>query len=448
MTRQQKLALLATIIGSGIVILDSTVVNLALPSIARNLQTTFAGLQWIADGYLLSVSALMLLGGSLGDVFGRKRVYLIGLVGFGAMSLLCALSPNSLSLIVARIMQGIFGALLVPGGLAIINTDFPLQLRGAAIGTWSAWTAAFAALGPLLGGFLLGTVSWRWIFLINIPLVLICYIVGRIGIKEGRDPAVRGIDYRGALLAMLALAGLTYGLIDGPADGWGVRPLGALAGGLVAGILFIVSELRSKDPMVHPRLFRSRNFTGSNLMTFGMYGALGGFLFALVIYLQSQLHYAAIAAGLSLLPVTICMLLFAGRVGRLSARIGPRLFMTWGPLIAAAGILSLFRLSPASSGYLTVVLPGVLIFAAGLVLLVAPLTTTVMTSVGAADSGIASGINNAVSRVSGLLVVAVLGLLGTTNTYRFAIILCAVLAAASGIIAFITIRNPDTGKAT
>jgi EmrB/QacA subfamily drug resistance transporter len=444
-TRRQALALFATIVGSGIVILDSTVVNLALPHIARGLHASFADLQWITDGYVLSLSALILLGGSLGDIFGRKKVYLIGLIGFGVVSLLCGLAPNAPALIVARFVQGIFGALLVPGGLAIINTNFPAKQRGVAIGAWSAWSAIFSALGPLLGGYILGVASWRWIFFINLPLVVLCYAVGSASIKEGRDETVRRVDVRGAALAMLGLAGLTYGLIEGPAHHWNLSSCAPLILGLIFSAIFVRVERKSKDPMVKLALFKSGNFTGSNLMTFMMYGALSGFFFALVIYLQTRLHYSSIKAGLSLMPVTILMLLFARRVGALSARFGARRFMTAGPLLAAIGIASMFRLEPGSS-YLSVVLPGVLLFAIGLVLVVAPLTTTVMTSVSDANSGIASGINNAVSRVAGLLVVAVLGLLGPNQVYHFAIVLCAVMAGLAGVISYVTIKTQTIAK--
>lgn len=445
MNREQKLTLFATIVGSGIVILDSTVVNLALPEISRDLGASFAELQWITDGYLLTLSALILLGGSLGDIFGRKKIYMIGLLGFGLSSLLCGLAPNSETLIATRLLQGIFGALLVPGSLAIINTNFLAKERGAAIGSWSAWSAIFAALGPLAGGWLLGVASWRLIFLINVPLVILCYIVGQASIKEGRDTSVRRVDARGAALAMLALSGITYGLIEGPVNDWHASAVLPLIAGLILAGLFIRSQKRSKDPMVPLGLFKSGNFTGSNLMTFGMYGALSGFFFALVIYLQTSLGYSAIKAGLSLLPLTILLVLFSKRVGAWSAKIGPRMFMTVGPLIAAAGIASLYRLSPESSSYLTVVLPGVLLFSIGLTLLVAPLTTTVMNSVADSSSGIASGINNAVSRVAGLIVIALLGLFGTENVYQFAIILCASLAALSGIVSYLMIKNPKTG---
>jgi len=442
MTREQRFTLLATIIGSGIVILDSTVVNLALPHISKDLGTNFAGLQWIVDGYLLSLSALILLGGSLGDIFGRKKMYLLGLVGFGVMSLLCGLAPNTLSLIVARILQGIFGALLVPGGLAIISTNFVAKDRGGAIGSWSAWSAIFAALGPILGGYLLDVASWRWIFLINVPFVIICYALGVAGIKEGRDKAVRRVDVVGAGLAMLALAGLTYGLIEGPGNHWHWASTLPLAAGVLLSAAFIWQEQRSRDPMVRLNLFRSSNFSGSNLMTFCMYGALSGFLFALVIYLQTTLHYSSIKAGLSLLPVTIFLMLFSKRIGLLSGKIGPKLFMVAGPLIAAVGILLMLRLGHDQANYFLDVLPGVIVFAVGLTLLVAPLTTTVMTSVHDDQSGIASGINNAVARVAGLVVIAVLGIFGADDFFRFSIILCTALAALGGLVSFLMVSNP------
>jgi EmrB/QacA subfamily drug resistance transporter len=440
MTTRQRLTLITAIIGSGIVILDGTIVNLALPKIALGLHANFAGLQWVVDGYLLSLSALILLGGSLGDIFGRKKTYLLGLVGFGVASLACGLAPNAVMLVLMRLVQGIFGALLVPGGLAVINTNFDRTIRGAAIGAWSAWSAIFAALGPLLGGYILDVASWRWIFLINVPLVAICFVLGSRSIEESRG-RVRRVDGLGAGLAALSLAGLTYGLIEGPAVHWPAKVFLAIAAGVIAGGLFVWHEQYSKAPMVDFSLFRSRNFTGSNIMTLMMYGALGGFTLALVVYLQTTLHYSAIKAGVSLLPLTIMLFLFSKRVGALAGRVGPRLFMTFGPIIAGLGMLLLLRLH-AGVAYITTVLPGVTLFSIGMALLVAPLTTTVMTSVDDENSGIASGINNAVARIGGLLVVAVLGLFGAAHVFRFGMILGASLAILSGIISWFTIVNP------
>jgi EmrB/QacA subfamily drug resistance transporter len=325
MKSTHRLTLLATIFGSGIVFLDGTVVNLALPSIAKELGASFSQLQWIVDGYLLSLSSLILLGGSLGDIFGRKKVFLYGLYGFGFFSLLAGLSDSSSSLIVFRILQGIFGALLVPGSLAIINTNFPLKHRGRAIGLWTAWAGAFTAIGPLAGGYLIDAASWRWIFYINVPLILLCIVLTKVGVKETKDKGRRHIDFEGAALAALALAGITFGLIQGPADRWQSASLIPFFAGLILAGIFIKTEEDKKDPMVPLGLFKSRNFVGSNMMTFAMYGALSGFMFALVIYLQTKMHYSAIKAGTSLLPVTILMLGLSGKMGELSAINGPLL---------------------------------------------------------------------------------------------------------------------------
>lgn len=438
---KRTLALVATILGSGVVFLDGTIVNLALPKISSGLHAHFSDLQWIADGYLLSLSSLILLGGSLGDILGRKRVYLTGLVGFGAVSLLCGLSPSVGFLIGFRILQGVFGALLVPGGLAIINTNFPREERGAAIGKWSAWSGILAAIGPLVGGYVIDAISWRWIFFINIPLIIICGLLAIANVDESRDTRARRVDNSGAILAGLSLAGITYGLIEGPGNHWRLPAIAPLISGLLLGVVFLWYERRHKDPMVDVSLFRSRNFSGANMMTFAMYGALSGFMFALVIYMQTKLHYSAIKAGLSLMPVSLILLFFSSRIGALSSRLGPRFFLSAGPLISAAGMFLLINYRTGDS-YIWFLLPRVLLFAVGLVLLVAPLTTTVMTSVEDSSSGIASGINNAVSRIAGLVVIALLGLAGTGNIYRFSMILCAALAAGAGVISFITIRNP------
>lgn len=440
MTRRQILVLLATIVGSGIVILDGTVVNIALPHIARDLGASFAQLQWIVDSYLLTLSALILIGGSLGDILGRKRIYFIGLIGFGLTSLLCGLAPTTAFLIGTRMIQGVFGAMLVPGGLAIVNTNFPAELRGKAIGTWTAWAGITTAIGPPLGGWIVDNASWRWIFFINIPLILLCLWLGRNSIEESRHEGERKIDYLGAILAAIALGGTTYGLIEGPIRHWGSVPITALLIGTAALLAFVYVERRVPDPMVRLGLFRSRNFTAANLATFAMYGALSGFLFSLVIYLQNTIGYSGIKAGVSLLPVTALMLTLSSRFGALAAKYGPRLFMGIGPLIMASGMLVLLRLHPSSS-YVTTVLPGVILFGLGLATTVAPLTVTVMSSVNSKSSGIASGINNAVARGAGLIVIAVLGIFGVANTYRFSMLLCAGLVVTAGIISLLLIQN-------
>ncbi len=442
MTRKQLFTLIATIIGSGVVILDGSVVNLALPHIGRDLGGGFAAMQWIVDGYLLTLSALILLGGSLGDIFGQRRVYFTGLIGFGVASLLCGLAPNAGVLVGMRLVQGVFGALLVPSALAIINTNFPPDMRALAIGRWTAFSAVVTAVGPLIGGYLVDVASWRWIFFLNIPLLVATVVLARLGMAEHIGDRTRRIDVVGATLAIVGLGGLTYGLIEGPIRQWSVVAGGPLVAGLILLVVFVYYEGRAKDPMLKLDLFRSHNFTGANITTFSMYGALGGFFFALGIYLQTVGGYTALQAGAAFLPITVVMFFLASRAGAWSAKYGPKMFMTAGPLLSAVGIALLVGLK-AHPNYLTSVLPGVTVFALGLALTVAPLTSTVMGSVRMGDSGIASGVNNAISRVAGLVVIALLGLFGAAGSYQFGAILCAVLAALAGVISYFVIRNPD-----
>jgi EmrB/QacA subfamily drug resistance transporter len=442
MTRKQLFALIATIIGSAVVFLDGSVVNLALPHIGKDLGGGFGGMQWIMDGYLLSLSALILLGGSLGDIFGQRKVYFNGLIGFGVSSLICGLAPNASVLIGMRVVQGVFGALLVPSALAIINTNFPANMRGVAIGRWTGFSAIVTALGPLIGGYLVDVASWRWIFFINIPLLVVTIVFARLGLIEHVGDRSRKIDVMGATLAMLGFGGVTYGLIEGPIQNWSSGTLAPIVVGACLLGLFAYWEDKAKDPMLKLSLFRSHNFTGANITTFAMYGALGGFFFILGIYLQTIGGYTALQAGASFLPIPIILFFLSSRAGGWSAKYGPRAFMTGGPILAAVGIALLIGLGHHAS-YLLTVLPGVVVFALGLSLTVAPLTSTVMGSVSKADSGIASGVNNAVSRVAGLVVIALLGLFGAAQAFKFAAILCAVLAATAGIISYLMIQNPQ-----
>ncbi len=447
--------IVATVLGSGMSLLDSTVVGIALPSIHRTFHGDLGALQWVVTGYALTLAAFLLLGGSLGDRYGRRRIFAIGVVWFALASACCGLAPGAAWLIGARLLQGVGGALLTPASLAIIQASFRADDRARAIGAWSGFGGLAAAVGPLVGGYLLAVGSWRWVFFINLPLAALVLAVTVRHVPETRDPSSTGrIDSVGAVLAVAFLAGLTYGLIEAPTLGWSSPAVVAsLALAAVTGPAFLVVEHRRARPMLPLGLFRSRQFSGANAVTFAVYGALGGALFLLPIELQLVAHYSPLASGLALLPVTLLMLVFSARSGQLSARIGPRLQMTLGPFVIAAGLLLLTRATHAGS-YFTEVFPAVLLFAVGLAIVVAPLTATAMGAAPAEHSGVASAVNNVVARAAGLLAVALLPLLsGLTGAaalgssalavgFRTAMLISAFAAAAGGVIAALTIRNP------
>ena len=403
----KRTVLVASIVGSGIVFLDTTVINVALPAIRSSLHGSLADQQWVVEAYLLTLSSLLLLGGSLGDVLGRRRVFTAGLLAFGACSLACALAPSAPFLIGARALQGIGGALLVPSTLALIVDHFEPGERAAAIGTWTAWTGVATVVGPLGGGALVQAASWRWIFLINIVPVL--FTVALLRRLPPDERAARHVDWIGGVLCVIGLAGPVFGLIEQPRYGFGdPRVAVPIVAGLVILVAFVVWESRAPEPMLPLRLFAVRNFTVGNLTTLAMYGGLGVSTFFVVVFLQQVGGYTPIAAGLSLLPITLMIFTLSRRFGALADRLGPRLFMTAGPIVAGAGLL-LFTRVGADPSYPTVILPAVLVFGLGLAATVAPLTATVLGSVPAGYSGLASGTNNAVSRIASLLAIAAVG---------------------------------------
>ncbi len=445
----------ATVLGSGMAAIDATVVGIALPTIGREFHASFGGLQWVVNGYTLSLSALLLVGGSLGDHYGRRRIFTFGVAWFTVASAACALSPGTAVLVVLRILQGVGAALLTPGSLAILQASFEERDRGRAIGAWTGLGGVASAIGPFLGGYLIAAASWRWIFFINLPVGAAVLLIASRHVPETHDPDARGrIDLEGAALAVLALAGLTFGLVGGPSLGW-ARPvvLLPLVGGAVAAAVFVAVERTSTAPMLPLGLFRRRQFSVTNAVTFVVYAALGAALFLLPVVLQVVGHYTPLESGIALLPLTVVMLLFSARSGRLATRIGPRLPMSVGPMIVGVGLVLLSRVADDSS-YLTVVLPAMLVFGLGLALTVAPLTATALSSVPAEHAGLASAVNNDVARVGGLIAVAVLpALTGITGSgylhplrlahgFRTAAIAAGIACVAAGVGAALGIRNP------
>lgn len=459
-TARGRWVLAASILGSGLAGIDATVVNVALPEIGRSLDTPFSGLQWTVTAYTLTLAAFILLGGSLADRFGRRRLFVIGVVWFAVASLICGLAPSIEALIAARAVQGIGAALLTPGSLAMIQATFVPEDRSRAIGAWSGLSGVATAAGPFLGGFLVESVSWRWIFLINAPLAVIVVAIAVRHVPETRDPAAaRGLDLAGALTGVLALGGITYALVELPARGSG-SPLviGAALVGVVAAVCFVVVEHRGRHPMLPLDIFRSRQFSAANLVTFTVYGAMGAVFFLLLLQLQVVAGFRPIAAGTAILPITAIMLLLSPRSGALAYRIGPRLQMSVGPLVCAVGLLAMLRIDTDAS-YLLDVLPGVTVFGLGLAIMVAPLTATAIAAAPDEHAGLASGVNNAVARGAGLLAIAVLpvvaGIAGDDYErpaafdagFDHTMIISAALLVLGSLVAILTISNDTLADA-
>jgi EmrB/QacA subfamily drug resistance transporter len=405
-------ALVAAVLGSAVVAVDATVVNVALPTIADDLGGGLAGQQWVANAYLLTLSSLILISGSLADLYGERRVFTFGVAGFGLASLLCALAPTVETLVVARALQGVSGALLTPASLAIIVAVFPVSERGAAIGSWTAWGGMGYLIGPLVGGQLVDSTSWRWVFALNVPLVLLTLAMASRFVppmrKPGREPRSR-LDVTGAVLCAIGLAGISFGLIEQPVLGWeDPTVVVPLAGGVLVFVAFIAYELRAAAPMLPLELFARRNFTVANIQTAAMYGGMAVQGFFLVLFLQQVAGFSALESGSTVLFPTLMMFTLSRRFGALADRYGPRWFMTVGPLLVASGFLLMLRLD-ATTSYFGDVLPAMVLYSLGLAVTVSPLTATVLAEADEHDAGIASAVNNAIARTSGLLATAAVG---------------------------------------
>jgi EmrB/QacA subfamily drug resistance transporter len=460
-SRQGRLALAAVVLGSGAAFLESSVVTVALPSLGRDLGLELGGLQWVMNAYLLTLGALIVTGGSLGDLYGRRRMFVYGLVGFAATSLLCAAAPSGGALIGARILQGVAAALLVPASLAIVEASFHPDDRGMAIGTWAGWSGISSAIGPFVGGWLVDAASWRWVFAIVVVVALAAAWLGLRHLPESRAPraGARRPDWIGSALVTLGLAGVTYALVEAGARGLGDRVVAAAGGaGTALLVAFVLFERRAADPMLPLGIFRSRQFSGANAATLANYFAIGAVFFFLSLQLQDVLGYSALAAGAASVPATVMMLAFSPRAGALAERIGPRIPMTVGPLVLAAGAVLLSAVERGDA-YVGSVLPGVVVVGAGMTIFVAPLTATVLGAVSQERAGLASAVNNAVARLAQLLATAALpaaaGLgAGTavgpgafSEGFRTAMLIAAAVAAAGGLVSWASIRGRHARRA-
>ena len=442
----------AAVLGSAAVFIESTVVSVALPAIGRHFGLGVSGLQWIVNGYLITLSALLLLGGALGDAVGQKRVFEVGLATFAVGSVLCALAPSFPLLVGARLVQGAAGALLVPASLALVDTSFAEDERGAAIGLWAGWSAVSTAVGPLVGGALIDLASWRWVFACAVPVPLLALWISRSRVAAPPPLRRRSVDYAGALLVTAGLAAVVWALIEAPRRGAGAPTLGAGLLGLALLVAFLVFERRRPDALLPLEIFRSRQFSGANATTLLVYASLGALFFFLMIELQAVLGYSALAAGASLLPINLLMMALSPAAGRWGERRGPHLPIAIGALMAAAGLALFARVGPGAS-YLKEVLPATTFFGAGLAVLVAPLTAAVLAAADEEHAGVASAFNNAVARVAGLLATSVIPLMtgigalddftgaAFAAAYRRAMWISALLCAAGGVVAWLTVRR-------
>lgn len=445
--------LIASILGSSMAFIDGSVVNVALPSIQADLGGGLATQQWVVDAYLLTLGSLILVGGSLGDIYGELRVFAIGVASFAGASILCAVAPDAASLIVFRGVQGMAGAILTPASLAMLTATFTGTARGNAIGLWTSWTGISFIIGPTIGGWLIDVSTWRTIFLLNIPIAAVTLLIlVRLGGMHQKRRADLRVDVPGAILCTAGLGLLVAGFIEQPQRGWGDPViLGAFLVGTALLAAFVVYELRAPMPMLPLHLFRLRNFSVTNIETLSVYGGLSALTTFLTLFLIEFAGFSALQAGVSLLPVTIVMFFLSPRMGRLSMQYGPRLFMALGPVVAGAGVFVFTRL-PVHIDYWVDIVPALLVFSLGLSLTVAPLTTTVLADAGPGDAGVASGVNNAIARIAGLLAIAILGIVAsgggnhlTEHGFHATMAVVSLLLVCGGLIGAIGIRNPRPG---